>query len=194
MADVDLTYINAAASRTGSETITELTDGSLIGKIAAQSYEPLVRSELSLMPWKQASKIAVLDRIDPTTMGDPPEPWTAAYELPTDLIDIRTVMVAGLPITYAVHGNTILCDADSSSDVILHYVWRVPENRWHPAFAEGITKRLEAMFLRGKEQYAEAEKRDAAAALQFAKARHRDTVQQTSRAVVKTPTLDARRG
>jgi hypothetical protein len=196
MADIDLTYINAAAIRTGSETISRLDDGSLVGKIAAQTYEILVKNELSLNAWKQATKTVVLNRIDPATMGEPPEPWTAAYTVPTDLIDIRTVKVDGLPINYEVFGNVILCDADSSSDVILHYVWRVPENRWHAAFAEGITQRLEALFWRGKEQHDKADKRDKSAELQIARARHRDAAQQTSRNPYgdSSPTLDARRG
>lgn len=196
MADLDLTHINNAAIRTGSEPISRLDDGSLIGKIAAQAYEALVKAELSLMPWKHATKIAVLNRLDPVAEGEPPEPWTAAYQLPTDLVDIRTVMVDGLPIQYARHGTVILCDADSSSDVILHYVWRVPETRWHAAFAEGITQRMEALFLRGKEQHDRADKRDASAEKQFAKARNRDSQQQTSRNPYgdSSPTLDARRG
>lgn len=196
MADVDLTHINNAAIRTGSEPISQLNDGSLVGKIAGLAYEPLVRAELSLNAWKQATKTSLLNRLDPDIEGDPPEPWTAAYTLPDDLVDIRTVKVGGIPIRYEVFGDVILCLADESSDVFLHYVWRIPEIRWHPAFAEGITQRLEALFWRGKEQFEKADARDKSAAMQVAKARHRDAAQQTSRNPFGafSPTLNARRG
>ena len=53
--------------------------------------------------------------------------------------------MSGYPITHEVHGNTILCDAGESDEVILHYVWRVPESQWPAWFREGMIRRLEAM-------------------------------------------------
>ena len=196
MTTADLTVINAAATRTGNEPVTALTtDGGPVAAIALNNYEDLVKAELSLYPWKRATKIAQLDRLDPDVEGEPPEPWTAAYQQPTDLMEIRTVKVAGDPINYEVHGDTILCDADEADEVILHYIWRVPEADWPPWFREGVTRRMEAVFLRGVgERYREAQARDDAAQEQFALAKNRDSQSQTPRDPMISPTLQARVG
>lgn len=191
----DLSVINAALTRTGNNPVTSLTAGSVAAIIANQNYENLVKAELANHPWKRASKIAQLARLDPDVEGKPSEPWTAAYELPADLVDIRTVTVVGVPIDYEVQGETILCNADASDAVILHYVWRVGETSWPAWFREGVIRRCEAIFLRGiGERFREAEARDSAAEEQFAKARNRDSQSQTPRDPVSSPTLAARRG
>lgn len=196
MTIADLTVINAAATRTGNEPITTIgTDGGPVAQIALNNYEDAVKTELSLYPWKRATKIVQLDRLDPDVVGEPPEPWTAAYQQPTDLLEIRTVKIAGYPINYEVHSSTILCDATDGDDVILHYVWRVPESQWPAWFREGMIRRLEAMFLRGVgERAAEAKARDAAADESFALARNRDSQSQTPRDPQISPTLAARSG
>jgi hypothetical protein len=192
----NLTVINAAATRTGNEPVTALsTDGGPVAAIALNNYEDLVKAELSLYPWKRATKITQMERIDADVMGDPPPPRSAAYQLPNDLIDIRTVKVAGCVINYEVHGDKILCDAGESDEVILHYVWRVPEVDWPPWFREGVTRRMEAVFLRGVgERYREAQARDEKAEEQFALAKNRDSQSQTPRDPAVSPTLAARSG
>jgi hypothetical protein len=126
----DLSIINAAAGRTGNGTVTSLTTGGIVADIAKSSYEDSVKAALSEYPWKRASKTKLLTLLDADVMGDPPSPWTSAYQLPDDFIEIRTVKVGGYPIHYEVHADKILCDAESSDDVILHYIWRVPEADW----------------------------------------------------------------
>jgi hypothetical protein len=192
----DLGVINAAATRTGNDPITTLaSDGTPVAKIALNNYEDSVRTELALYPWKRATKIVQLDRIDPDVMGAPPEPWTASYQQPDDLIEIRTVKVVGYPINYEVHGDTILCNANTADNVILHYIWRVPEVQWPPWFREGMIRRWEAILLRGVgERHNEADERDKAAGESFARARNRDAQSQTPRDPMISPTLQARTG
>jgi hypothetical protein len=192
----DLSIINAAATRTGNLPVTAiLTDGGPVAQIALNNYEESVKTELALYPWKRATKIEQLDRIDPDVHGDPPEPWTAAYQLPPDLVEIRTVKVLGYPINYEVHGDKILCDADEASEVILHYIWRAPESDWPPWFREGMIRRWEAILLRGVgERYSQADERDKAAAESFARARNRDSQAQTPRDPTVSPLLRARTG
>jgi hypothetical protein len=192
----NLDVINAAATRTGNQPVTAISsdDGS-VAQIALSNYEDSVKTELALYPWKRASKIIQIDRIDADVQGDPPEPWTAAYQLPDDLIEIRTVKVAGYPIDYEVHGDKILCDAGETDEVILHYIWRVPEADWPPWFREGMIRRWEAILLRGVgERAREAQARDEAADESFAKARNRDSQSQTPRDPMRSPTLEARGG
>lgn len=191
----DLSIINAAATRTGNSPITSLSGSEIVAVVAKANYELLVEGELSNYPWKRASKVKQLSRLDPDEMGEPPEPWTAAYQMPSDLTEIRTVKVAGRSIDYEVHGDTILCDAAESDEVILHYVWRSAESDWPAWFRLGMIMRCEAMFLRGiGERYREAEARDAAADEQFAKASNRDSQSQPSRNPVRSGALVARVG
>jgi hypothetical protein len=119
--------VSAAATRIGSNPIASFSDTTKQAQIASANYELVVRNELAVHPWKHATKIAELNRIDPDEEGEPAEPWTAAYQLPSDFVDVRTLKVDGTVIDYEVHGNTSLCDAAESQNVILHYVWRVPK-------------------------------------------------------------------
>lgn len=189
----DFSVINAAAGRTGNSSISSLSDGSLVANIASENYEDSVKAELSVYPWKRASKIVSMNRLDPDIMGSAPSPWQAAYQLPDDLVEIRTVTICGCPIAYEVHGDKILCNADTNADVVLHYIWRVQESDWPAWFREGMIRRWEAILLRGVgERHAEAQARDKAADDQFAKARSRDSQSQTARDPTTSPTLRAR--
>ena len=191
----DLSVINAALTRIGENPITSLTGGTVAAKIANENYEPLVDAHLSVYPWKRASKIVQLARLDPDEEGEPPDPWTAAYQLPSDLTEIRTVKVAGRPIPYEIHGDAVLCDAGATDEVILHYVWRADEADWPAWFVEGITRTLEALFLRGiGERYREAQLREEAAIDWWRVAKNRDAQSQPPRDPVGSPTLSARQG
>jgi hypothetical protein len=191
----DLSIINAALTRIGENPITSLEGSSVAAKIANENYELLVEAHLSVYPWKRASKIEQLSRLDPDDEGEPPEPWTAAYQLPSDLTEIRTVKVAGMPIPYEVHGDTILCDAAESDEVILHYVWRAAEADWPAWFREGMIRVMEGIFLRGiGERHREAQVRDAAADDWWRVAKNRDSQSQPSRAPNRSGTLAARTG
>lgn len=189
----DLSILNAALTRIGESPITSLSGTSVAAKIANENYEMVVEAHLSVYPWKRASKIGQLSRLDEDEVGDPPEPWTAAYQLPADLTEIRTVKVSGIPIPYEVHGDTILCDAGESDEVILHYVWRAAEADWPAWFREGMTRVMEGIFLRGiGERYREAQARDDAAAEWMQKAKNRDSQSQPPRDAMGSPTLAAR--
>lgn len=191
----DLSVINAALTRIGENPISSLSGSSVAAKISNQNYENLVEALLSVYPWKRATKIEQLSRLDPDEEGDPPDPWTAAYQLPSDNVEIRTVKVGGRPIPYEVHGDTILCDAAEDDEVILHCVWRAAEADWPPWFTEGVTRHLEAIFLRGiGERYREAQLREDAADAWWRTAKNRDAQSQPPREPVGSPTLAARVG
>lgn len=195
MASADLSAINAALTRIGENPLTSLASSSVAAKITNENYENLIAAHLSVYPWKRASKIEQLTRLDPDEEGDPPEPWTAAYQLPVDLTEIRTVKVAGQPIPYEVHGDTILCDAGEADEVILHYVWRAAEQDWPPWFFEGVVRELIPIYLRGiGERYREAQVAAGEAADWWRIAKNRDSQSQTARAPQRSSTLAARTG
>lgn len=195
MANLDLSLINAALTRTGNDPITSLTDGSAAAKIADANYEQVVLAELTRSRFKLPTKFEQLSLIDKNKQGTPPEPWLYGYELPTDLVKLRTLKVDGTPIQYEPMGRIVFCNYGSDVKVIAHYLWRPPESWFAPEFAEGIIRRLEAVFLRGLgERHDEAVARDKAADEQMAFARSSDAQAQTPIDPGITPTLNARVG
>jgi hypothetical protein len=72
--------------------------------------------------------------------GTPDPPWLYAYQLPTDVKFLRVVTVYGYPIDYEQQLNKLLCNYDTSVDVIAKYTWNVPEAYWPADFAEAITQ------------------------------------------------------
>ena len=55
----DLAYIKSA--RGSNNPIASLTDGIIAAKIAAENYELMVISEISVNPWKIESKVVALN-------------------------------------------------------------------------------------------------------------------------------------
>jgi hypothetical protein len=195
MADVDLSLVNAALTRTGNDTIASLDDGSVPATVAGENYEQVVKSELARSRFKLPSKFTQLSLIDEDEQGSPPEPWTYGYTLPTDLVKLRTIKVSGTPIPYEQVGRIVFCDFGSDDEVIAHYLWRPPESWFAPEFSEGIIRRMEAIFLRALgERYDEAALRDKAADEQFAFARASDSQAQTPTDPMVSPALRARNG
>jgi hypothetical protein len=108
---------------------------------------------------------------------------------------LRVATAAGLPIDYEVQFNKLLCDVDTTADVIAKYTWDVPESYWPADFAEAITQSLEALFLRGVgERYEEAEARAKSARAALGLAKLNDSRKQSPRDVFTHPTLAARSG
>lgn len=191
----DLSVLNAALTRVGCNPITSFSGSGVAEQVASANYEIVVEAHISMYPWKRASKIQQLSRLDPDEEGEPPEPWTAAYQLPTDMAELRTIKVAGKPIPYEVHGDVVLCDAAEDDEVIAHYVWRADESDWPAWFREGITREMEAVFLRGiGERYREAEARQTAAEEWWKTAKNRDAQSQPPRNPVRSGVLEARTG
>lgn len=187
----DLRFINAALTRTGNTPITTLNDGTPGGNIAGQNYSLLIKTALSAYPWRWATKTKTLAALS----GTPDPPWLYAYELPTDVLFLRVVTVSGYPIDYEQQFNKLLCNYDTSTDVIAKYTWNVLEAYWPADFSEAVTQQLEALFLRGVgERYEEAEARakDAARTLQAAKTA--DSKRASPRDPFVSGTLAARGG
>jgi hypothetical protein len=188
---INLDFVNAALTRTGNASITTLNDGSSGGNIAGANYDLIVATALTGYPWRWATKTGTLAAIT----GDPDPPWLYAYELPTDLLFLRVVTVSGSPIDYEQQFNKLLCNYDTSSDVIAKYTWNVPESYWPADFAEAITQQLEALFLRGVgERYEEAEARAKIAARTLQAAKTADSKKAAPRDPWVSGTLAARTG
>jgi hypothetical protein len=182
--------INAALTRTGNEPITSFSEGTTPANIAAANYDILIENELASYRWRAATKTAHLNRID----GDPGLPWTDAYQLPSDLVLVRSVFVDGVAVDYEQQGDKVLALTGEDADVVVKYVWGNPESAWPGLFREAIIQRLEALFLRAiSHSYDEAEARDKAANGTFMRARVMDAQGSTPTNPFESSTLRARR-
>lgn len=187
----DLSILNAALTRTGSEAITSLDDDVAEAKVAAKNYDPIVLDALSSYPWRWATKTQALGLLSDT----PNPPWRYAYQLPSDAKHLRTVTVDGMPIEYEQQLNKLLCDYGSDATVIAKYIWLPPEDYWPPEFAEYMTQRFEVLFLRSiGERYSEAEARQKDMLRQFAIARSTDSKRTAPSDPTSSPTLISRSG
>jgi hypothetical protein len=57
---LNLTFINAALTRTGNDPVTVVNDGTPGGNIAGQNYDLLVKTALTSYPWRWATKTQTL--------------------------------------------------------------------------------------------------------------------------------------
>ncbi|MDO8596638.1 MAG: hypothetical protein Q7R45_08440 [Sulfuricaulis sp.] len=186
-----ITFISAAATRVGQNPVTSIGPDTIIGRVAGETYEELVRAELASYRWKWATKTVVLAAID----GDTELPWTYVYQLPTDVMLLRTVKADGAVVDYELMGTKILTNASTDQEVIAHYTYRPVEAFWPPFFAEYITRKLEALFLRAiGERYQEADAREKMAEIQLRKAKLLDSQSQPATDPVVSTVLVARRG
>lgn len=187
----DFRYLNAALTRTGNTPVSTLPGTTAESIVANENYEQIAKAELTAYPWKWASTKRDLNLLTDT----PHLPWLYAYQIPTDILDIRTVEVEGVPIDYEQMGDKLLCMYGSDVTVTLKGWWRIPEAYWPADFGEGMIRRLEALFLRSPcAQHEEAAARDESADEQFEKARLADAKRKTPTDPRRYPILDARRG
>lgn len=188
----DLRFINAALTRIGDEPLTSLTGTSAAAKVANQNYEHIVETALASHPWKFATKYAQLTLV---STDDPPDPWTYVYQVPTDMLDLRSVKVSDTPMDYEQASDKIFCNVSEDDDLIAAYTWRVPEADWPRWFSEAVTTALEAIFLRAiAEDYEKADIREKAAVRMLARAKFKDSQRATTKNPVTSPTLRARVG
>lgn len=191
MPALDVTFVNAALTRCGLETIASFDDVNDRAKVANANYEVKVLAALDAHRWHFATKTEILSQLE----DDAPDPWLYAYQLPTDAKTIRSVKQAGINIDYELMGSKILTLVNNDlSEVVAHFGWRPPEAQWPPWWTEALIQRLEAVFLRFKEQHAEAKARDEAAEAAFQTARRLDSQNQPPADPYTYPILAARRG
>lgn len=194
--------VNAAISRTGGNAITSFTDGSVEASLANLNYEQIVKTEIEAAPWRFAGKTAACTLVVDGD-GNPIPPLDANYSfawtLPNDVLVLRTIILGGtapqgagvVVENYEIdQAGEILCDFDS--DVLAVYIFRQDESLWPSDFTEGITCRLEAIYLRSDNYGSEADDADARADKKFARAKLTHAKEQSPRDPRRFPLIQAR--
>lgn len=161
--------LQAALGRIG-EQIVSLDDGSAPALVAAANYEGIVRAMLTKHAWLFATRTDNLTFQETIELG----PWTSAFVYPTDVINIRYVMISGCRLErgdYEIQGNRILTRAGQTAELQAVVTFRAGEELWPDDVAEAIVVRMQALFLEAlldRWQDARLKQKDAEAAMQMA--------------------------
>ena len=184
---------NKACLAAGVNKITTFSDGTAESDFCDQWYEAIVKAELSLYKWRFATTTFDLT---PNLLVDAPDTaWNTAYQAPTGIMSVDTVLVGEVPIKYDRHQDEIHTNDTGEDTVILKYRYRADETLWNPYFELLIVYRLAAMlsFSLARRADVGAEMEDQADKL-WRKAKTEDAQAQTNQKVNLRRMVRARGG
>ena len=190
--DTDVAIASNALVLIGSLPISSFADDNGGAVVANEIYEDIVEELLAEKDWTFAKRMS--DPLSRLT-AVPEVIWDAAYQLPSDVIDVRTILVGDTVVDYEVFGDQVFLNAGTADIVTAIYTFRAPENTWAPWFRLYVELTLASMFAG-----AVAMKGDLAKIYEYkaneqgAKARKRDSQRQTARKVKTTRFISNRRG
>lgn len=126
--------ISLTSGKAHDEGLVNLGDMNLHNReeiVACKRSSNYVRDRLlSLHAWLFARKTAVLS-IDRTSTG-----WTNAYSLPSDCVNVLSVIVNGEPVDFEIADNKILCNG---ANAYARYTARITDmNSWSPSFKDAF--------------------------------------------------------
>ena len=193
MAEADrIANANKACLGAGVNTIISFTQGIAESIFCNEWYETIVESELSLYKWRFATKVADLG----TPLAAVPNTrFNTAYQAPTDVLSVDTVLVGETPIEYDRYQNQIHTNDTSNDTVIIKYRYRADETLWSPYFTLLVIYRLATML-----SFSIARKDDIAASMKaladehWRKAKTEDAQAQTNQKVSLRKITNARGG
>lgn len=131
-----------AMVRIGGKPISSFEGDGAEETVAATLYEPAVTMLLSLYRWRFSSRQEQMTRL----ATSPSARWEAAYELPSDCLNVHGVTVDDRLIDFDRYENKIFCDAAATDVVILDYTYRSQEAYWPGYFETTLEMRLAADF------------------------------------------------
>jgi len=190
-ANTDIKVCNRALKLMGAQgTLSSFADGTVEADVCDAVYEDIVRAALTEMPWRFAVTQVALNR----DVAEPAGRWDAAYEIPSGALRIVAVTINDNRIEYDRYGDKIFCNASSGDTVVMDYVQRVQEALWPSWFT------MVVLYLMASELAVAIARDNGMADLlsrkaQFylRKARHIDSVGQTTRKIGTTRFIAERR-
>lgn len=127
----------------GEEPIDSLEGDSTPQLVAARLYQPTANDLLASHPWRFNRRVEALNRIEaapPVAVG-----FDAAYALPAGCLRIIAPFIGGTAARAWEPAETVIwLDAGVNDRVELEYHAAVDEQRWTPAFRQGVVYRLAA--------------------------------------------------
>lgn len=142
-ADTNIAVASNALQLIGSNPISSFADADSGAVVANNIFDDIAESLISSYPWtfakKQSDALNLLAAVPETK-------WTAAYQLPSDLLSLRTIMVNGSPIDYEVFGDQVYCDAAAIDSVFAIYTHYADVSVWPPSFRLYMVYTLASLF------------------------------------------------
>jgi hypothetical protein len=190
VATTDVAVASMALVLIGDDPISAF-DGSTTGAIVAENiYDTVVADILTQHPWRFAVKQTDLSHLEAT----PEALFTDAWQIPTDALLIRRVIVSGSDITYEIYGDKIFANVDETNTVTANYIFRALEQDWPPYFLFAAQLQLASLFsmsVAGKPDMSQDFETKADFALR--KARAIDSQSDTTHNIETTRFIDMRR-
>jgi len=189
-ADTPLDICSRALILIGAESISSFDDGTTEASVAVNMYEDVAQSALVNTRWRFATNQAVLNQLTDAPTGR----YDLAYQLPSNLLMLHAVTVNDNLIDYQMYGDKVYADTATTDTVIADYTFRAGEETWPSYFTLAVEFSLAIIF-------ATSIARDATLAglmsqraeMTMSKARTLDSQQQTTRKLVTSRFLTARR-
>lgn len=144
MAFTDIDICSRALVMIGAEPITSFTENTDEARACSNLYEQTVQSLLTSHPWRFCMGQEQVSRLSATPPDD--DKWSAAYQLPSTCLHIRTVRVSGIPIPFDRYEDNIYCDAVAADEVYLDGHFRVDESFFPPYFTELLTLHIASLL------------------------------------------------
>ena len=190
LADSDLDVANSALHLIGAEALTAFSDDSPEGKIATSIFEDTINSALSGHRWRFASKQRALTK----SSVDPASRWDSAYSLPNDCVIVSAATINDARIKYDIYQRKIYCDATSTDTLVIDYIFRPDVVDWPAPFKMAVTYSLASIFALSLARDARlSDVMGQQSLVHFARARHIDSQQQTTRKLTTTGYISQRR-
>lgn len=189
MAMTNIKVSQMACIETGLNPISTMTDDTAEGKAITAHYDTIVANNLSLHYWRFACAQVELNLLLSTPAGR----WGYAFQIPSSVLVIRAVTIAGFPIPFERYDDMIYCDADGTSPVVLDGIFDTPEAKWPAYFTRLVVLHLAAILASGVRENAEMRKQlDEEAVMQFRLAKNRDSSSRTTSRMKPTRITNSR--
>jgi len=178
VANTPIKICSRASLLIGGDAIQSFSDGTAEASVCDAMYEDMARSALTNSRWRFATDQSVLNRL----AEEPTGRWTAAYQLPSELIMLSAVTINEVPIKYDVYGSKVYCNESATSELIADYVFRAEESTWPPYFTTAVEYMMAAVLAVSVARDAQlASLMEQKADLQMRQARRLHSQQQTTR-------------
>ena len=189
-ADTPLDICSRALILIGADPISSCDDGTTEATVAVNMYEDVAQSALVNTRWRFATNQKVLNQLS----AEPTGRYDLAYQLPSDLLMLHAVTVNDNLIDYQMYGDKVFADTSTQDVVIADYSFRANEETWPSYFTLAVEFSLAIIFATSIARDANlASLMTARAEATMAKARTMDSQQQTTRKLVTSRFLTARR-
>jgi len=142
VANTPIKICSRASLLIGGDAIQSFSDGTAEASVCDAMYEDMARSALTNSRWRFATDQSVLNRLAEQPTGR----WTAAYQLPSELIMLSAVTINEVPIKYDVYGSKVYCNESATSELIADYVFRAEESTWPPYFTTAVEYMMAAVL------------------------------------------------